>query len=121
MVGDGAASEVAAGLLATLPGTPMVFAGDELGLTGVNGEDARRPMPWHATGPLGRRARWPAYRALLALRREQPALRHGGLRFAHADADAHRVLAGDGRPPGCWCWPGGRPDRRCHCPARPAG
>jgi len=25
---------------------PMVFAGDELGLEGVIGEDSRRPMPW---------------------------------------------------------------------------
>ena len=38
---------VAAGLQFTLPGVPMIFAGDEIGLEGVNGEDARRPMPWH--------------------------------------------------------------------------
>jgi alpha-glucosidase len=79
--------EVAAGLLATLPGVPMVFAGDELGLTGVNGEDGRKPMPWHRpstwdTATLRR------YRSLVALRRAQPALRHGGLRVAHASPDA---------------------------------
>ncbi|MEP6813987.1 MAG: alpha-amylase family glycosyl hydrolase, partial [Marmoricola sp.] len=37
---------VAAGLQFTLPGVPMVFAGDELGLEGVDGEDSRRTMPW---------------------------------------------------------------------------
>ncbi len=79
--------EVAAGLLATLPGTPMIFAGDELGLVGRGGEDARRTMPWHAPDrwhrPTLRR-----YTDLLRLRNDQPALRHGGLRFAHVDADA---------------------------------
>jgi alpha-glucosidase len=44
-------------------------------------------MPWHAPDrwhrPTLRR-----YTDLLRLRREQPALRHGGLRFAHVDADS---------------------------------
>ena len=43
---DAAVHRVAAGLQFTLPGVPMLFAGDEIGLEGVNGEDARRPMPW---------------------------------------------------------------------------
>jgi alpha-glucosidase len=30
----------------TSPGVPMVFAGDEIGVGGDWGEDARRPMPW---------------------------------------------------------------------------
>src|SRR4029077_6657170 len=30
----------------TLPGVPAVFAGDEIGLTGTNGEHARSPFPW---------------------------------------------------------------------------
>ncbi|GAA4567373.1 maltodextrin glucosidase [Micromonospora coerulea] len=86
VVGDAARQEVAAGLLATMPGTPVVFAGDELGLTGSNGEGSRTPMPWH------RPERWDqhtfaAYRSLLALRRGEPALRHGGLRWVHADPD----------------------------------
>ena len=38
--------EVGIGLQLTLPGVPMVFAGDELGLEGAWGEDARRTMPW---------------------------------------------------------------------------
>ena len=42
----GAASSSGVGLQMTLPGVPMVFAGDELGLEGAWGEDARRTMPW---------------------------------------------------------------------------
>jgi alpha-glucosidase len=77
---------VAAGLLLTLPGTPMIFAGDELGLTGDNGEASRTPMPWH------RPESWDAatlgvYRDLIALRHREPALRHGGLRWAYADEE----------------------------------
>ncbi|MFJ6195115.1 glycoside hydrolase family 13 protein [Micromonospora sp. NPDC092111] len=86
VVGDAARQEVAAGLLATLPGTPVVFAGDELGLTGTNGEGSRTPMPWHRPESWDG-GTFAAYRSLLALRRNTPALRHGGLRWVHADAD----------------------------------
>lgn len=81
-----AARQVAgAGLLFTMPGVPMVFAGDEVGLVGVDGDGARQPMPWDPS-------RWDgdvldAYRALGALRRASPALRHGGLRWVHVDDD----------------------------------
>ncbi|MEW1841767.1 glycoside hydrolase family 13 protein [Nonomuraea angiospora] len=77
---------LALGLQATLPGTPMVFAGSEFGLTGVNGEHSRTPMPWNrpADQDLTTLA---AYRELFGLRRAEPALRHGGLRWLHADAD----------------------------------
>ncbi|MFT4083553.1 MAG: glycoside hydrolase family 13 protein [Nocardioides sp.] len=86
LVGDPARHRVAAGLQFTLPGVPMVFAGDELGLEGVNGEDGRRPMPW------ARRAEWDtdtlaAYGRLARLRREHPALIEGGLRWAYVDDD----------------------------------
>jgi len=91
VVGDPARVEVAAGLLLTLPGVPMVFAGDEIGLEGGNGEDARRPMPWH------RPDSWDGstldrYRALIRLRRGSAALRHGGLRWAYVDDDAVAFL-----------------------------
>jgi alpha-glucosidase len=84
--GDAAVHRVAAGLQFTLPGVPMVFAGDEIGLEGVNGEDARRTMPWH------RRDEWDTqtlatYADLARLRRDHPALRRGGLRWAHVDSD----------------------------------
>ncbi|MGI5271076.1 glycoside hydrolase family 13 protein [Nonomuraea sp. CA-218870] len=77
---------VALGLQATLPGTPMVFAGSEFGLTGVNGEHSRTPMPWNRPADQDP-ATLAAHRELLGLRRREPALRRGGLRWLHADAD----------------------------------
>jgi alpha-glucosidase len=69
----------------------MVYMGDELGLQATSTELARAPMPWadpaRFASSLAR-----AYRELIALRRAQPALRHGGLRWAHASADAIAYL-----------------------------
>ena len=75
----------------TTPGVPMVFAGDELGLEGAWGEDARRTMPW------GRPETWDGaflaeVRALAALRRARDALARGGLRYVHVSADAIAFL-----------------------------
>lgn len=72
---------VALGMAVSLPGIPVVWAGDELGLTGVNGEDSRTPMPWHSLAE--HEASLELYRGLLALRRDQPALRGGGMRWLH--------------------------------------
>lgn len=87
LVGSAERQAVAVTLQFTLPGVPMVFAGDELGLEGVTGEDARRPMPW------GHTEEWEqdtieVYATLAGLRRTHPALRRGGLRWAFADDDA---------------------------------
>jgi alpha-glucosidase len=82
---------VAVGLQLTMPGTPMVFAGDEFGLTGWNGENSRTPMPWNRPGDRDE-ATLQAYQKLVKLRAEQPALRRGGLRWAHAGADVLAFL-----------------------------
>ena len=94
-----------AGLLLTLPGTPLLYYGQEIGLPNGPGEaDAqkRTPMAWRPEGGRGfsdgvpwiafssddpaisvdvQRADpaslWNAYRELIALRRAQPALRDG--------------------------------------------
>jgi alpha-glucosidase len=94
LVGDPAVHRVAAGLQFTLPGVPMVFAGDEIGLEGVLGEDGRRTMPWAS------RADWDAdmtgtletYGALARLRRQHAALTEGSMRWAYADDDAVAFL-----------------------------
>lgn len=91
VVGSDERTAVAAGLLFTYPGTPMLYMGDELGLQANDREGARAPMPWadsaRFASPLAG-----TYRELIALRRDQPALRHGGLRWAHASADAIAFL-----------------------------
>ena len=76
---------------ATTPGVPMLFAGDELGLEGAWGEDARRTMPW------SRPDTWDAelldgVRRLIALRRSSEALARGGIRYAHVGEDAIAYL-----------------------------
>lgn len=104
---------VAFGLSVTLPGIPVVFAGDEFGLTGVDGEASRTPIPWHlldegvadaelaeprrlssehrasqSQGPARLAAETTAlYSELIALRRSQPALNGGGMRWLHVGDD----------------------------------
>ncbi|HEX6872292.1 MAG TPA: glycoside hydrolase family 13 protein, partial [Micromonosporaceae bacterium] len=91
VVGDPGRVEVGLGLLLTLPGVPMIFAGDELGLVGVNGEDARRPMPWHRPADWDH-ATLARARSLIQLRRDSAALRQGGLRWAYLAGDAVAYL-----------------------------
>ena len=92
MVGSRERQLVAVAALATLPGVPTVFAGDELGAEGLTGEHARTPMPWTAIAAADETVVdtvvLEATGALLTLRRELPALRRGGLRWLHASADA---------------------------------
>ncbi len=76
---------VAVGLSMTLPGIPVVFAGDEFGLTGVDGEHSRTPIPW---GELDAAADTiDMYAALIGLRRSHPALNGGGMRWLHVSDD----------------------------------
>ncbi|WP_435300312.1 glycoside hydrolase family 13 protein [Timonella sp. A28] len=87
LIGTDDMTEVAAGLLFTYLGNPVVFAGDEVGLTGINGEHARKTMPWNDP------TRWhqpthDTYRALIRVRSESKALQVGGLRWIVTDDDA---------------------------------
>jgi alpha-glucosidase len=80
---------VGVGMQMTLPGVPMIFAGDELGLEGAWGEDGRRTMPW---GEQWDGAFLRQVRELARLRRTLPALARGGLRFVHVAPDAIAFL-----------------------------
>jgi glycosidase len=72
--------ELALAYLMTTPGIPVVYYGDEVGMTGAADPDNRRPMPWADQGatlaPEQTALREAASR-LAALRRDLPALRHG--------------------------------------------
>jgi alpha-glucosidase len=83
MTGSEERQLVGAGLQLTTPGVPMLFAGDELGMEGKWGEDARRPIQWDE--PLPRL--FEQYRRLIALRRSSAALARGSLRYAYVDED----------------------------------
>jgi alpha-glucosidase len=82
---------VGVGLQMTTPGVPMVFAGDEIGLEGEWGEDARRTMPWDRIDTWDG-ALFEEYRSLIALRRSSVALARGGIRYLHVSADAIAYL-----------------------------
>jgi alpha-glucosidase len=90
-LGDEDLVKVAFGLLATMPGIPMLYAGDEIGQQGENGEDGRRPFPW------GRESDWSLatldwVRSVFATRAVLPALRTGGLRWVGITDDALTFL-----------------------------
>jgi alpha-glucosidase len=78
---------VGLGLQFTTPGVPMLFAGDEIGLEGDWGEDARRTMPWDSPDTWDR-ALLETTRQLAALRRSSDALSRGGIRYLHVSDDA---------------------------------
>lgn len=85
VAGDRAVAMVGAGVLLGWPGVPCLLYGDEVGLTGDDGEAARAPMPWD-------RRRWEPgmvewWRRLIALRRSSVALQDGGFRWAHVGDD----------------------------------
>ncbi len=73
--GDLERLRIALTFLMTVPGAPLVYYGDEVGLLGEADPDCRRTMPWEE-------ARWDTrvlslYKELIALRRSHPAFRHG--------------------------------------------
>jgi len=72
----------------TFPGMASIFYGDEVGLTGHDDPDDRRPYPWDAedAGVLA------TYQSLALLRQGSQALREGDLTFLEAD-DAAGTLA----------------------------
>jgi alpha-glucosidase len=74
---------VALGMSMTLPGIPVVFAGDEFGLTGIDGEDSRTPLPWESLADASVSATVDLYSALIRLRTEHSALNGGGMRWLH--------------------------------------
>jgi alpha-glucosidase len=82
---------VGVGMQMTMPGVPMVFAGDEIGLEGSWGEDARRTMPWDRPETWDQAA-LASYRRLVSLRRTSAALARGSMRYAHVSGDAIAYL-----------------------------
>ena len=119
LMGDAGAMRVAAAALFSLPGTPFLYYGEEIGMLGgpaTKDEDKRTPMRWTAEEPnhgftaAGRApwyagteaagvdvesqrgvagSLWTLYRDLIRTRRAHPALSHG--------AASRPALSGGGR------------------------
>ena len=81
----------AATLMATFPGTPMIFAGDELGAEGLWGEDSRTPHPWQHEDQWDHEL-LAAYKAVNEIKSSSDALAFGGLRFAYVTDDVIAYL-----------------------------
>ena len=81
------AQKVGAGLQFTFPGIPVVWAGDAFGLDGFNGENSRTPLPWNNERPHDT-AMIETYAQLAAIRKSNPALVDGAMRFLYASKEA---------------------------------
>ena len=79
--------KVAAAMQFTFPGIPVIWAGDEFGLEGFNGEKSRTPIPWNNERKHDK-TMLPIYQELTRLRKENPALTQGSMRFLHADDES---------------------------------
>ncbi|HEY9722594.1 MAG TPA: glycoside hydrolase family 13 protein [Oscillatoriaceae cyanobacterium] len=74
----------------TLPGTPLVYYGDEWGMTGWGDWGARAPMVWR---PNPQQQDFFAHlKRLTGLRKQHPVFATGAIRFLHAD-NRSRTLA----------------------------
>ena len=76
---------VAAGLQFTLPGIPMIFAGDEFGLDGENGESSRTPIPWDGEPDS---SMIDTYAKLSEIRRRHRSLAEGSMRWLYSSNEA---------------------------------
>ena len=86
VLGDIQAHKSAMAMMLSYPGVPSIFAGDEIGLEGSWGEDARRTINWDD------RSEWDLeffteVKKLVKLRKTQDALINGGLRWVAVEDD----------------------------------
>ncbi len=86
VLGDKRAHIAGMSMMLTYPGVPSIFAGDEVGLEGSWGEDARRTINWED------QSGWDLeflaeVKKLIALRKSHDALINGGLRWIVAEDD----------------------------------
>jgi alpha-glucosidase len=86
VLGDVQAHKTAMTMMLSYPGVPSIFAGDEIGLEGSWGEDARRTINWED------RSGWDTeffaeVKKLVKLRKTQDALINGGLRWVAVEND----------------------------------
>jgi glycosidase len=80
--GDTRRMKLTVAFLFTFMGTPCIFYGDEIGLTGDGDPDCRKCMEWDPDKQD--RDLYEFYRSMIALRKKHPALRQGRFRFLQA-------------------------------------
>ena len=68
----------------TFPGMPSIFYGDELGISGIDEAEYRKPMPWRTASDL-----FPFFQKLIRIRKEEELLRRGKFRTIQAEKDSN--------------------------------
>ena len=84
LIPDRANRHLAQALQLTLPGSPVIYYGSELGMTGPDDPQNRAPMRWDIANDHNPDLAW--IRKLIAIRKQHPALRYGD--FTVLDTDA---------------------------------
>jgi glycosidase len=77
----------------TMPGMPTVYYGDEVGLTGDDDPDDRRPYPWSDLGGTPDDELLDRYQTLAGVRQADPVLTQGDLRFLLVGTDDEGTVA----------------------------
>lgn len=88
---DRARHIVGASILLSYPGVPSIFAGDEIGLEGEWGEDARRTIDWDHPKKWDQEL-FQEFKKLISIRRNSDALSCGGLRWIDIGANSMAYL-----------------------------
>ena len=86
VLGDIQAHKTAMTMMLSYPGVPSIFAGDEIGLEGSWGEDARRTINWEDRNDWDTEF-FAEVKKLVKLRKTQDALINGGLRWVCVESD----------------------------------
>lgn len=84
--------ELAQAFLMSIDGVPMVYYGDEIGMTGAGDPDNRRDMRFGDQVSSGEDRVLENFKKLGALRREHPALRYGSRRTVLETADQYAFV-----------------------------
>ena len=83
MVPDRMARQLAVAMQFTLPGSPVVYYGSELGMVGGGDPESRAPMRWDLVNKNNADLAW--LKKIVAIRKKCPALRYGN--FTALDTD----------------------------------